>query len=82
MKSNVDNDEIKTGLEKLAFDNGYTIDLKLEKLRHSTYFQGSGSREMYDAFVTRASKGEKNNDPIIKETLKLRKELANLVGIL
>ena len=65
MKSNVDNDEIKTGLEKLAFDNGYTIDLKLEKLRHSTYFQGSGSREMYDALFSKIPKGYENKIGLI-----------------
>lgn len=35
---------------------------------------------LYRAFITRASSGENNNDPLIRRFLALRKEKANLLG--
>ncbi|MES0372152.1 MAG: M3 family metallopeptidase, partial [Mariprofundaceae bacterium] len=37
-------------------------------------------KQIYTAFVTRASEGELNNAPVIDETLKLRAEAAKLIG--
>ncbi|MEO0988470.1 MAG: M3 family metallopeptidase [Cyanobacteria bacterium J06639_14] len=36
--------------------------------------------KVYRAFVTRAASGELDNQPIIEQTLKLRQEMANLLG--
>ena len=36
--------------------------------------------KMYKAYITRASEGDHNNVPIIEEILKLKNELANLLG--
>tara|TARA_Y100001968_G_scaffold325546_1_gene366955 strand:- start:6924 stop:9032 length:2109 start_codon:yes stop_codon:yes gene_type:complete len=46
-----------------------------------TYAKNRDLREkLYKAFVSRASKGEENNNEIIKEILELRKKQANLLG--
>ncbi len=37
-------------------------------------------RRMYEAHATRASRGELDNAPVIRETLRLRKEAARLLG--
>ncbi len=46
-----------------------------------TYAKDRNLREkLYKAFVSRASKGEENNNPIIQEILELRQKQSNILG--
>jgi oligopeptidase A len=47
-------------------------------MQHST--RRDLREQLYKAFITRASSGELDNNPLIERTLELRQELANLLG--
>ncbi|MEA5513535.1 M3 family metallopeptidase [Nodularia sp. UHCC 0506] len=47
-------------------------------MQHST--RRDLREQLYKAFITRASSGELNNQPLIERTLELRQELASLLG--
>ena len=47
-------------------------------MQHST--RQDLREQLYKAFITRASSGELDNNPLIERTLELRQELANLLG--
>ncbi|WP_081881057.1 M3 family metallopeptidase [Ghiorsea bivora] len=63
-------------------NQGYLFTLDIPSyLPLMQYLDDSNIREtMYKAYVTRASEGELDNTPVIEETLKLRKEMAQLLG--
>ena len=56
----------------------FTLDIPsyLPFMKHCRH--GHLRRQIYEAYMTRATKGEKNNSPLMEELLVLRKELASL----
>ena len=37
-------------------------------------------KKLYIAYITRSSKGDKDNLPVVAEILKIKKEMANILG--
>jgi oligopeptidase A len=71
------------GAENATPENG-PWRITLDFPSYSPFMQHSTRRDLreqlYKAFITRASSGELDNNPLIERTLELRQELANLLG--
>ncbi|MGI8504989.1 MAG: M3 family metallopeptidase, partial [Hassallia sp.] len=71
------------GAENATRENG-PWRITLDFPSYSPFMQHSTRRDLreqlYKAFITRASSGELDNNPLIERTLELRQELANLLG--
>ena len=65
-----------------AHEGGWLFTLDIPSyLPFMQYAQNRGLRKhIYTAYVTRASSGDLDNEPVIDETLKLRREAAALIG--
>ena len=75
---------IEGAAQRAKEDNkqGYLFTLDIPSyLPLMQYLDDASIRQtMYKAYVSRASEGDWDNTPVIEETLKLRKELAQLLG--
>ena len=71
------------GEENATPENGPWL-ITLDFPSYSPFMQHSTQRnlreKLYKAFLSRASSGEFDNNPLIERTLELRQELANLLG--
>jgi oligopeptidase A len=71
------------GAENATPENG-PWRITLDFPSYSPFMQHSTRRDLreqlYKAFITRASSGELDNNPLIERALELRQELANLLG--
>ncbi len=71
------------GAENATPENG-PWRITLDFPSYSPFIQHSTRRDLreqlYKAFITRASSGELDNNPLVERTLELRQELANLLG--
>lgn len=71
------------GAENATPENG-PWRITLDFPSYSPFMQHSTRRDLreqlYKGFITRASSGELDNNPLIERTLELRQELANLLG--
>jgi len=71
------------GAENATPENG-PWRITLDFPSYTPFMQHSTRRDLreqlYKAFITRASSGELDNNPLIERTLELRQELANLLG--
>ncbi|MBD2343136.1 M3 family metallopeptidase [Anabaena subtropica] len=72
-----------TGEENATPENG-PWRITLDFPSYTPFMQHSTRRDLreklYKAYITRASSGELDNNPLIERTLELRQELANLLG--
>ncbi|WP_414528416.1 M3 family metallopeptidase [Nodularia chucula] len=73
----------EAGAENATPENG-PWRITLDFPSYGPFMQHSTRRDLreqlYKAFITRASSGELNNQPLIERTLELRQELAQLLG--
>ncbi|XP_059429444.1 organellar oligopeptidase A, chloroplastic/mitochondrial-like isoform X1 [Corylus avellana] len=74
---------ISKGHEDATAENGPWV-ITLDGPSYRSVMQHAQNRslreELYRAYITRASSGDLNNTPIINQILKLRLEMANLLG--